>query len=149
MIHHINGVLGSLEHADGHNPMDPTSIPDFDSWGPDLNMWDCEDWKTWHGTLKKAKGKKKADAIWVDAWQSQGMGAEPLNCRSFDTSFRKWAAAEKLEDRLYWGIGVLAKPIGYGDDVIEAVKESSPWIAPAIAAVVAAYLLYMYAPKRR
>ena len=145
----INSVFGSL-YPEVHDPANPNSVPDYDSWGPDLTMWNCKDWTIWHGALKKKLGKPHADKMWVEAWQAQSIGAEPIDCRSFDDSFREWAKNENLLDSLYWGLGkVIAKPIGTGRDIGTNIAKSTSWAIPLMAIMAMGYFLVMYAPKPR
>jgi len=149
MINHLNG-----NPTPTHDPNSPGSTPDYDEWGPD-DKWDCNDWRTWHGALKKKYGHNKANLIWAKAWQSQGIFSEAINCRSFDFGFREWAKGQGLYDALYWGAaGVVVKPIGAAGDVIDAIPKiasgaasAATWLWPLAAVAAIGYLYIMYVPK--
>ena len=111
---------------------------------------------TWHRSLKTRFGLDEANSRFINAWQKQGIGSEPLNARSFDTSFRDYAKANGFFDALYYGLGSLAKPIGVTTDVVSGVSAGisstaslTKYIIP-IAAVILAYMAFTaYAPRRK
>jgi hypothetical protein len=74
----------------------------------------------WHGAMKAAYGKNKADYKWATAWQEQGWFEGGINARTFNSDFRNWATSEGLKDALYWGkIGPLVEALGKGADVVK------------------------------
>lgn len=140
--------------APENDPTRPTSTPDYDGWWFD-SWWTAQDWLTWHRALKAAYGLEEANRIFVTAWQRQGIGAGPLDARSFDTSFREYARANGFLDGLYWGLGSLARPIGTTTDIGSAVTEGvstvagiGRWAIPA-AAIVLGYLWLREATPRK
>ena len=138
-----------------NDPTNPNSSPDYDGWGPD-SWWTAQDWLTWHRSLKARFGLEEANARFINAWQKQGIGASPLDARSFDTSFRDYAKANGFYDGLYYGLGAIAKPLGTGTDVVAGVTEGISTTAALtkdlipIAAVALAYMAFTaYAPRRK
>ena len=138
-----------------NNPASADSTPDYDNWGPD-SWWTAQDWVTWHRSLKSKYGLDKANAIFINAWQKQGIGASPLNARSFDTSFRDYAKSNGFFDGLYYGLGGVAKPIGTATDVVTGVTEGisttaalTKYILPIAAVALAYFAFQAYAPRRK
>ena len=138
-----------------NDPTKASSTPDYDNWGPD-SWWTAQDWVTWHKALKAQYGLDEANARFITAWQQQGIGASPLDARSFDSSFRDYAKANGFFDALYYGLGALAKPIGTVSDVVTNVSKGiettatlTKYLIP-IAAIALAYMaLTAYAPRRK
>jgi hypothetical protein len=138
-----------------NDPTNANSTPDYDGWGPD-SWWTAQDWLTWHRSLKARFGLDEANARFINAWQKQGIGASPLDARSFDTSFRDYAKANGFYDGLYYGLGAIAKPLGTGTDVVTGITEGisttatlTKYLIP-IAAVALAYMAFTaYAPRRK
>lgn len=136
-----------------NDPTKPTSTPDYDGWFFD-SYWTARDWLVWHQALKRQYGLEEANIRFVNAWQKQGFGAAPLDARSFDSGFRKYARENGFLDALYYGLGALVKPIGAGTDIIEGVSEgvsiTSRIVKYAIpaAAILFAYF-YFVTPRRK
>jgi hypothetical protein len=138
-----------------NSPTNPDATPDYDGWGPD-SWWTAQDWLTWHRSLKAKYGPDVANQKFINAWQKQGIGASPLDARSFDTSFRDYAKANGFFDALYYGAGSLTRPIGTATDVVAGVTEGisstaslTKYLIP-IAAIALAYMAFnAYAPRRK
>ena len=138
-----------------NDPTNADSKPDYDEWGPD-SWWTANDWLTWHRSLKARFGLDDANTRFINAWQQQGIGASPLDARSFDTAFRDYAKANGFFDALYYGLGALVKPIGAVTDVVSDVSTGisstaslTKYLLP-IAGLALAYFAFMaYAPRRR
>lgn len=64
------------------------TAPNYDNWGFD-DSWTCEDWIKWHMLLVDHFGKEKAKFIWDYAFAKSGQFSENLNCRTFNSAFRK------------------------------------------------------------
>jgi hypothetical protein len=94
----------------GHNPQQAADTPDLDDWGSD-SWWTWQDWATWHGAMVKAYGKAAADARWIKFWCEQSTGAGPLNDRSANSAFRKWAKGNGLIEAFYCSVSWVA-PVG-------------------------------------
>ncbi len=140
--------------APQNNPTNPNSTPDYDDWGPD-SWWTAQDWVTWHKALKAKYGLDEANVRFITAWQKQGIGASPLDSRSFDTSFRDYAKANGFFDGLYYGLGSIVKPIGTTTDVITGVSQGvsitanlAKFVIP-VAALAFAYLFFSSKAPRR
>ena len=137
-----------------NDPTNADSKPDYDGWGPD-SWWTSNDWLTWHRSLKARFGLDDANTRFINAWQQQGIGASPLDARSFDTTFRDYAKANGFFDALYYGLGALVKPIGSVTDVVSDVSSGisstanlAKFVIP-VAALAFAYLFFVSkAPKR-
>lgn len=123
-----------FRHAVGfapeNDPSKASSLPDFDNWGWD-DYWKASDWMTWHSALKRAFGLEEANRRFITEWQKQSIGANPLDARSFDITFRDYAKANGFFDALYWGIGSLAKPIGTGVNVVSDASSAVESISNA------------------
>lgn len=96
------------------------SIPDLDDWGVD-EWWGCSDWVAWHKANKRKYGKEIANQKFAEHWKKQTMGAGALDCRTFNTSFRKYVERNNLFDTVYESAGLLGlvlKPVGGASDFI-------------------------------
>ena len=138
-----------------HDPTNADSTPDYDEWGPD-SWWTSNDWLTWHKALKAKYGLEQANVKFITAWEKQGIGAAPLDARSFDSNFRAYARANGFLDALFYGLGSLVKPIGTATDIIEGVTEGVSTTsrllkyAIPVAALAFGYLYFMSkAPRRK
>lgn len=99
------------------------NAPNYDEWGSD-SYWSCADWVQWHKLLKAKFGKEKANAIWNYAYSEGTQGAAHWNCRTGDTSFRKYVTQEGLNP--YESAGILSpvlKVIGGGVDLISGTGD--------------------------
>ena len=141
--------------APENDPTKPTSTPDYDGWFYD-SWWTPQDWITWHKSLKAQYGLDEANSRFIIAWEKQGVGASPLDARSFDVTFQNYAKANGFYDGLYYGLGALVKPIGAVTSVVSGASEGvasigslSKYLLP-IAGLALAYFAFMaYAPRRR
>lgn len=100
------------------------SIPDLDDWGFD-EWWGCSDWVAWHKANKQKYGTAVANQKFAEYWNKQTMGSGALDCRTFNTDFRNYVAANDLSDIVYESaglFGLLLKPIGAGSDVVTGVS---------------------------
>lgn len=138
-----------------NDPTKATSKPDYDGWGWD-SWWTASDWMTWHKALKAQYGIEEANSRFINAWQQQGIGATPLDARSFDSSFRDYAKANGFFDALYYGAGALVKPIGAVSDVVTGVTEGvsitaklAKYAIPAAALAFAYFYFVAKAPRRK
>jgi len=141
--------------APANDPTKATSTPDYDGWGPD-SWWTAQDWLTWHRALKNQFGLDEANRRFITAWQKQGIGASPLNARSFDSSFRNYAKANGFFDGLYYGLGSIARPIGTTTDVVAGVTKGiettaslTKYLIPIAAVALAYFAFQAYAPRRK
>lgn len=107
-----------------NDPTNPDAIPDLDDWGPDT-YWEAADWITWHRAMVQKYGLDKANQAFVSYWQTQTFGAEPINARSFDESFRAYARANGFLDSLYSGSDVIAEPLGVVTDIFSGASNLS------------------------
>jgi len=103
-----------------------------------VDVWTCGDWITFFNKLKTQYGEEKAKEFWSYWWNlglsksAGGMGdpragsgfaydSVPLDCRSFDSDFRAFINKYDLDDVVYRGLGIIAKPIGGAMDVVEDI----------------------------
>ena len=96
------------------------SLPDLDDDGWDT-WWTCSQWVMWHKANKRKYGKAVADQKFGVWWNKQDTGSGPLDCRTFNYEFRKYIAANNLQDIVWEGAGILGnifKPVGAAGDVI-------------------------------
>lgn len=121
-------------------------------WFGGETCWTCYDFINWHKALAKQYSKQQANEIFIKSWVNDPpFISSAYDCRSFDGTFRAYAKANGFFDALYHGIGVIAKPIGVADDVLDSagnvVKSLGKgaentakvlkWLVPAIAIIVA------------
>lgn len=118
------------------DPLKAASVPVLDGWGW-ADYWTIEDWMTWHNAMKAAFGLEEANRRFISEWVKQGIGANPLDARSFNEQFKSYAKANGFYDALYYGLGVLARPVGAGVDVVttasnavSSVAKAGNWILP-------------------
>lgn len=94
--------------------------PDYDEWGNDT-WWSCEDWIQWHKLLKAHFGQQTANDIWNYAFSQSGNLSGNLNCRTFNSAFRKYVLENKLDP--YANAGVFSpvlQGVGTGQDLISS-----------------------------
>jgi hypothetical protein len=111
---------------------------------------------TWHKSLKAQYGLEEANSRFIIAWEKQGVGAAPIDARSFNVTFQDYAKANGFYDGLYYGLGALLKPIGAVTSAVSgasagvgAVGSLSKYVLP-IAGLALAYFAFMaYAPRRK
>ena len=88
------------------------TVPDYDKWGSDT-WWSCQDWIMWHKTLVEHFNKPTANDIWNYAFAKSGSLSGNLDCRTFNSSFRKYVKENGLLP--YDGAGILTPVLqGYG-----------------------------------
>lgn len=109
-----------------HDPTNPESSPLYNDsvlkfWNWFDTVWSCNDWMTWHKTLKKKYGKVIADDTFLAFWNDLATGSKAIDCRSLNSSFRDYMKSENLLDALFDGVGIIAKPLGVGTDVVTSV----------------------------
>lgn len=133
------------------------STPDLDDWGWD-DYWKIEDWMRWHSLMVKKFGIDKANQTFLLWWNKQTTGANPLDAKSFNTSFRTYAKKYKFLDALYGGasflkpFGAITDTISSGSDVVsnvgDAAKNTSnvlKWAVPVAVlsvVIIAGVILY-------
>jgi len=119
-------------------------------------VWECADWIAYFEALRSKYGEAKAKEIWSYFWNlgvSKGAGGAgdlragsgmaydsvPLDCRTTNSDFRKFIDKYKLNDTVYKGLGVIAKPLGVGADVVVAatnVVEGAAGAASSIGKII-------------
>lgn len=135
------------------------SVPDLDEWGWD-DYWKINDWITWHKAMKKKYGKDYANTKFLQWWGKQTTGANPLDARSFNSDFRKYAKDNGFLNALYADAPII-QPIGAGTDIIsgasdvvsnvgETVVSASKVVKILVPVLLVAgfFLLIMYAYKQ-
>jgi len=138
-----------------NDPTNAGSTPDYDDWFWD-SWWTPQDWITWHKSLKSQYGLDEANSRFINAWAKQGVGASPIDARSFDVTFQNYAKANGFYDGLYYGLGALVKPIGAVTSAVSGASEGvaaigslTKYLLP-IAGLALAYFAFMaYAPRRK
>jgi len=141
--------------APANDPTKATSTPDYDGWLWD-SWWTAQDWMTWHKSLKAQYGLEEANSRFIIAWEKQGVGAAPIDARSFNVTFQDYAKANGFYDGLYYGLGALLKPIGAVPSAasgasagVGAAGALAKYVLP-IAGLALAYFAFMaYAPRRK
>ena len=94
------------------------TAPDYDEWGNDT-WWACEDWTQWHKLLKAHFGQETANDIWNYAFAQSGNLSGNLNCRTFNSSFRKYVNNNKLDPFANAGIfAPVLQGVGTSQDVV-------------------------------
>lgn len=108
------------------------STPVF-CWFGGSDCWSCTDLIIWHGLLEKkyakdlgpVAGLQKANEVFVQAWEKAPLINTAYDCRSFNPAFRTYAKGKGFLDALYSGIGgILAMPLGVGDDVLTSASHA-------------------------
>ena len=106
------------------------TAPDYDEWGNDT-WWSCAEWIQWHWQLKKHFGQQTANDIWNYAFAQSGNLSGNLNCRTFNSDFRKYVLANKLDP--FANAGVFApvlQGVGTSQDVVSsALKGVSSFVS--------------------
>jgi hypothetical protein len=100
------------------------TVPDYDEWGSDT-WWNCQDWIMWHKRLVEHFNKPTAKDIWNYAYAKSGSFSGNLDCRTFNTDFRKYVRENGLSP--YEGAGVFTPILqGYGtaSDVVTGGLET-------------------------
>lgn len=106
-----------------NDPTNPDAYPLYNNnmfkvWNWFNTVWSCNDWITYHKSLKSKYGKTKADETFLSFWNDLATGSSAIDCRTFNSSFRDYMRKERLLDALYDGLGFIAKPIGAAGDII-------------------------------
>lgn len=71
------------------------TAPNYDTWGID-DYWNCDNWIQWHRLLLDKFGKQKAKVIWDYAYAQSGSLSSNLDCRSFNSTFKKYVSDNNL-----------------------------------------------------
>src|SRR3990167_8354248 len=98
------------------------SEPDLDEWGYD-DYWLINNWIEWHKMMKKKYGVEIANSRFIQWWNKQSSGANPIDARSFNSVFRNYAKENKFLDNLFSGASWV-KPIGAGTDIISSGSDA-------------------------
>lgn len=118
-----------MAYKEENNPSNPDAIPLYNDnilkvWNWFKDAWNCNDWMTWYGAMKKKYGAEKARNTFLTHWNDLATGSSAIDCRSFDTAFRDYMKKEGMLDALYSGLGTIAKPIGVGTDVATSLGDA-------------------------
>ena len=116
------------------DPTNPAAVPVLDGWGWD-DYWSADEWLTWHRAMVSAYGLAVANAKFLAAWNEQGLGASPLNARTFSPAFREYARANGFLDGLYGnapGFSTILNPAGSALEATDAVAETVGGAAGAL-----------------
>lgn len=102
------------------------SSPDYDNWGWD-DYWSIRDWMTWHMRMKKEYGKEKANITFLTAWEKQQFLSSPLDARTFDADFKRYAKDNGFYEGLFDPgiLKLILKGISLGLDVTETTIEAA------------------------
>lgn len=93
------------------------TAPNYDTWGFDTK-WTCDDWIQWHRLLLAKFGKDKATILWNYAFSLSGQFSENLNCRTFNSSFRKYFQENGLDPYANAGVfSVVLNGFGTATDI--------------------------------
>jgi hypothetical protein len=88
------------------------TVPDYDEWGVDT-WWKCQDWIMWHKSLVQHFNKETAKDLWNYAFAKSGNFSGNLDCRTFNTTFRKYVKDNDLSP--FEGAGIFTPILeGYG-----------------------------------
>jgi hypothetical protein len=88
------------------------TVPDYDEWGVDT-WWKCQDWIMWHKRLVEHFNKEIAKDLWNYAFAKSGNLSGNLDCRTFNTTFRKYVKDNDLSP--FEGAGIFTPILeGYG-----------------------------------
>lgn len=93
------------------------TAPDYDQWGSDTS-WNCDDWIMWHKLLKAKFGQNKANFMWNYAYAQSGTLSSNLDCRTLNSSFRKYVSDNQLNP--YANAGLLT-PVLQGAGTVQDV----------------------------
>ena len=115
-----------------------SSAPVFDKWGIQASYWGCYEWQKWHSELKRHFGKKTADETWLYAWDLQTMGASPLDCRSFNSDFKKFLRREGIADEAG---NIISHIIGGSASIISGLGKAAIFTAGSLKIVIPVLLI--------
>lgn len=131
-----------------NDPSNPNAVPLYNDnilkfWNWFDTVWNCNDWMTWHKSMTKYFGVSKANSVFMGHWENLATGSSAIDCRTFNTSFRDYMRKVGLLDSLYSGLGVVAKPLGAGSDVLTGVVKGVSGVGKGVgnAGKVASVLL--------
>ena len=112
------------------------SSPDYDDWGWD-DYWSARDWMTWHRRMKEEYGKEKANIRFLTAWEKQSSLSSPLDTRTFDADFKRYAKDNGFYEGLFDPgiLKLILKGISLGLDVTEATIEAVDETAGTLPAI--------------
>jgi hypothetical protein len=126
-----------------NDPTNPDATPDLDDWGWDT-YWTASDWLTWHAAMKSRYGLTYANKTFLSWWNKQTLGANPLDARSFNPTFRQYAKDNGFFAGLYDN-APLAEPLGAATDLVtkasdglDSAATALKWAIPAALVVVVA-----------
>jgi hypothetical protein len=142
-----------------NSPTNPDAKPLYNDnilkiWNWFDDVWSCADWMQWHKSLRSKYGLENANYKFMLEWENLATGSSAIDCRTFNTAFRSYMNSVGLLDALYSGIGIIAKPIGGGIDVIDnvggAIVDSSKVVKTIIPIllVIGAVLLVLFIYKK-
>lgn len=116
------------------DPTNPAASPVLDGWGWG-EYWSASEWLTWHAAMKSTIGLAAANARFLAAWNEQGIGANPLNARTFSPSFREYARANGFMEGLYdnaSGFSVILNPAGSVIELAGAAADGGGKVATGV-----------------
>ncbi|HLP00623.1 MAG TPA: hypothetical protein VK163_01260 [Opitutaceae bacterium] len=125
-----------------NDPTNAAAAPVLDGWGWG-EYWSADEWLVWHAAMKTAYGLAEANRRFLAAWNEQGIGASPLNARTFSVSFREYARANGFLSGIYGNaapFGIVLNPVGSVGEASDAVAESVGGASSALKAVGPALL---------
>lgn len=137
------------------------SVPVY-CWFGGSDCWTCDDLILWHKLMVDKYGKVEANLRFVKSFTNDTpIICEQLDCRSFNSTFRSYFRQAGILDSLYSGIGVIAMPLGFGNDLIsnaagaisnvatagETATKTLKYIVPVLV-IVAAVILIIWSTKK-
>jgi hypothetical protein len=108
------------------------TAPDYDEWGSD-SWWDCQDWIMYHKKLVEHFGKATAKDIWNYAFAKSQSFSANLDCRTFNSTFRKYFKDNDLSP--YANAGILTPILqGYGtaSEILEGGLNTTSNVASGV-----------------
>lgn len=108
------------------------SVPDYDTWGID-EYWNCDQWVLYHKALANHFGKPTANQIWDYAYAKSGNLSNNLNCRSFNSNFRKYVKDNGLNP--YSNAGIFSPVLqgyGAGSDILSGAINTTSNVASGL-----------------
>lgn len=131
------------------------SQPDYDGWGYD-KYWGAQHWMSWHAAMKLKYGKAEADNRFVNAWiGGQSYGAAQNDWLIFNSSFRAWANAENLREKMNGSIidsaanlvdnvaTSAANAVENTGDATENLSKVLKWVVPILGVVIVVAVVYV------
>ena len=106
--------------------------PDYDEWGVDT-WWNCQDWIMYHKRLVEHFNKPTANDIWNYAYAQSGSLSGNLDCRTFNSTFRKYVKDNGLSP--YEGAGIFTPVLqgyGTGSDIVLGGIDTTSSVASGI-----------------